>query len=179
MAVTLTRTGAASGDVAFTTNLPPDAVYDYLSDFQKHSEWTEELVTIEQTSEGSPCVGTTFRTTESMRPGSGMRNATCSEITALQRPRLIEWKAWTSTKGGPMAMRSHWAFLIEPDGSGSRVTQRFGFDPPNVWSRIFLRAFFVVADGLLGGMGASPKNITMHAEKLQHVLDVRSAVNNL
>jgi uncharacterized protein YndB with AHSA1/START domain len=166
------RTGPASGEVSFTTALNPEAVYDYLVDFERHPEWSGGLVRLEKTSEGPPGVGTTYKTTEALQEKSKkMQDATFCEITALERPCLIEWQARTSATGGPMAMRSRWAFVIEHAETGSRVTQRFALDPTNLSGRIFMRAFIAVADGVFGGVGASPKNIRKHAEKLRQILD--------
>jgi uncharacterized protein YndB with AHSA1/START domain len=174
MAVTVRKTGAYGREFSFSTPLAPEAVYDYLADFEKHSEWVPEIVAMEKTSEGLAGVGTTFTTTESMKPGSKMQDKTYCEITALERPRLIEWRARTEATGGPMAMRSRWAFVIEPEGDGSRVTQRGALEPPNLWSRLFLGVFVPLADGLFGGMGATPKNVVKHVERLQQVLDSKA-----
>jgi len=164
------KTGATSGELSFVTPRPPQEVYEYLADFQKHAEWVDEIVSQTQTTDGPLAPGVTFDTLETMRPGSSMKAPTSCEIVALEPPRLIEWKARTAASHGPMAMRSHWAFIIEPEGAGSRVTQRFSFDPPDVFGAVFLRMFVPIADGLMGGAGASPKNIRKHGEKLAEIL---------
>lgn len=170
MTMTMHREGLTA-QLSFVTPLPPQAVYDYLADFQKHAEWLEgEMVSQEQTSPGPVAVGTTFRTTEAMRPGSNMKGVTYCEITELTPPSRIAWRAHTEATTGMMAMRSAWSFDIAPEGSGSRVTQTFAFDPPNRSSRIFMAVFLPIVDGLLGGMGASPKNVRKHAEALERVL---------
>jgi uncharacterized protein YndB with AHSA1/START domain len=153
----------------FTTPLAPQAVFDYLSDFTRHPEWCRDLVEMEQQGEGPPGVGTRYRTLETMREGAKTKDTTFCEITALEAPRRIEWRARTANEKGPMAMRSHWSFEIEPEGSGSRVTQRYGFDPPNVGSKLMLAGFLPFAD-LMGGMGASPKNVRKHAQSLEERL---------
>jgi hypothetical protein len=179
MSVTLTKTGPASGEVTFSTTLGPEATFDYLADFSKHQEWTDELVTMEQTSAGPVGLGTTYRSVERLHPGDEMKEPTFAEVTALERPRLIEWKTWTSKQSGPKAVRSRQAFEIVPHGKGCHVTHRFSYEAPSVLSKLSLRAFVAVADGLLGGAGASPKQLTKRAEQLQHVLDVRNAVEQL
>jgi uncharacterized protein YndB with AHSA1/START domain len=156
-------------ELSFATALPPEAVFDYLSDFSKHPEWCRDLVSMDR-QEGDRGVGARYRTTESMREGSRMKSETSCEILTLERPRLIEWSARTAPSKGPMAMRSRWAFMIEPDGSGSRVTQRYSFQPPGPSSKVMLRVFSAVAD-IFGGMGASPKNVRKHAETLAARLD--------
>ena len=176
MSVSVKKTGPMSRDISFSTGLQPEAVYDYLSDFERHAEWVPELVKLEKTSEGPVGPGTNYTTTEAMKPGSKMQDQTFCEIVTLDRPRLIEWRAKTAPDGGPMAMRSSWAFVIEAEGTGSRVTQRCALQPPNIWSKLFTTAFVGIADTLLGGLGASPKNVTRHAERLQAILDSKAKV---
>jgi uncharacterized protein YndB with AHSA1/START domain len=171
MAVTVRQTGPTSRELSFVTALAPEQVYDYLADFPRHREWVDEIVSMEPIGSGPAGVGTTYKTVEAMKPGSRMKAPTYCEITALERPRRIAWTARTGATRGPMAMRSRWAFLIAPDNGGSRVTQQAAMEPPNRWSRGFLRLFTVLADGLGGGMGASPKNVTKHAERLRQQLD--------
>jgi uncharacterized protein YndB with AHSA1/START domain len=154
----------------FTAPLPPQQVYDYLSDFHRHCEWTQELLSMEKTTEGPLGVGTQYRTLEAMKPGSKMQDTTSCEITVLEPPRRIEWRARTKADRGPMAMRSRWAFAIEPDGPGSRVTQSYAMEPPNVFARAFLAVFSTIGD-LFGGMGATPKNVKKHAENLEAILN--------
>jgi uncharacterized protein YndB with AHSA1/START domain len=156
--------------------MAPEHVFEYLADFSKHGEWVAgEIISQEPTSAGPIGQGTVLRTREAMKPGSKMVATTICEITTLTAPRLIEWRARTAATGGPMAMRSKWAFEIEPDGVVSRVTQRVTFDPPNRSSRALAAVFVPVVDTLFGGAGASPKNVRKHLEQLQAILDQRAA----
>ena len=172
-AVSVKKTGPTSQELSFSTAATPDAVYEYLSDFSRHAEWVSDIVAQEQTSPGAAGVGATFRTQEAMK--GGMKAPTFAEIVALQRPSLIEWRAHTGATRGPLAMRSHWTFRIEPEGAGSRVTQVQEMEPPNVWARMLMAAFVPLADGLLGGTGASPKNVAKHMERLKEILDGKAA----
>ncbi|HYM15897.1 MAG TPA: SRPBCC family protein [Dehalococcoidia bacterium] len=179
MAVTVTRSGARSGEITFATNLEPELVFDYLADFGKHQEWSDELVAMAPMSGGAAAAGATYRVVDAAHPDSPQKVPTFAEITALERPRLIEWRLWTEPARGPRAMRSRWAFEIAGEGAGSRVTQRFSFEPPDIWSRLSLRVANAIGDALMGGAGMSPNSIVRRAERLQHVMDVRSAVNRL
>jgi uncharacterized protein YndB with AHSA1/START domain len=156
--------------LSFSTRAAPEEVFDYLADPRRHAEWAGTLGAVTQTSDGAVAVGATFRAEERMREGGKAGDVTFSEITALERPRHIAWKARTEPTSGPLAMRSEWEFLIEPDGGGSRVTQRMRFDPPNAMSRLVLAVFRPVAD-LMGGMGASPKMVRKNVERLEEKLD--------
>jgi hypothetical protein len=174
MSVTLTKTGPASGEITFSTTLGPEATFDYLADFSKHPEWTEELVTLEQTSARPLAVGTTYRGVDRTQPGGEMKDPVRAEVTAYDRPRLIEWDTWSDKKP-----RSHWAFEVVPHGKGSHVTHRFAAESSGVFGKLSRKAFVAVADGLMGGAGDSPKQLIRRIEQLQHVLDVRNAVEQL
>lgn len=156
-------------NISFSTSATPEAVYEYVADLRRHGDWAGTLGSVTQTSDGPVAVGTTYRAEERMRPGGKAGDVSFSEITGLERPRRIAWKARTEPTSGPMAMRSEWEFLIEPDGVGSRVTQCMRFDPPNVMSRVFLAIFVPIAD-LMGGMGASPKTVRRNVERLEEQL---------
>jgi uncharacterized protein YndB with AHSA1/START domain len=161
-------------ELSFRTALPPEPVFDYLSDFTRHPEWCRDLVAMDKQEGTAVGVGARYETTESMREGSRMKAKTSCEVLTLDRPRLIEWSARTAASKGPMAMRSTWAFIIEPDGSGSHVIQRYSFQPPGPSSKVMLRGFSTFAD-LFGGLGASPKNVRKHAEALATRLDESAA----
>src|SRR5689334_8115160 len=107
MAVMVRQEGAMRA-LSFSVDLPPEVVYDYLSDFQKHREWVPDIVEMRQETDGPAGVGTRYTTVESFKEGAKMTAATSSEITALERPRFVEWRARTSADRGPMAMRSRW-----------------------------------------------------------------------
>ncbi len=157
-------------NISFWTRANPEAVYDYVADLTRHGEWAGTLGSVTRTTEGPVAVGATYRAEERMRPGGKAGDVTFSEITALDPPRRIAWKARTEPTSGPLAMRSEWEFLVEPEGAGCRVTQRMRFDPPNVMSRVVLAIFTPVAD-LLGGMGASPKMVRKNVERLEARLE--------
>lgn len=168
MAVTSRKAGGWL-NVSFSTAVPPEQVFDFLSDLRRHSEWAATLGNVSQHSEGPPTVGATYEAQERMREGGNAGDATFAELTALERPHRIAWNARTEATGGPMAMRSQWEFLIEPDGGGSRVTQRMRFDPPNLMSRAFLAVFLPIADAM-GGAGASSKMVRKNMERLEQKL---------
>ena len=179
MPVTLTKTGPVSGEITFSTTLGPETTFDYLADFGKHQEWTDELVTMEQTSAGPIAVGTTYRSVERLRPGEEMKEPTFAEVTAFERPRLIEWKTWTSkgTVLSPAARggrsRSCRTAGAATSRSASRSTRRTsGANSHAAPSSPWRTASWVAP-------ATSPKQITKRAEQLQHVLDVRNAVEHL
>jgi hypothetical protein len=92
----------------------PVAVYRRLSDLTRHSDFSDGLAHVEKTTAGPIAVGSRFRSKETV-PG---KLESFSEITALEEPRLIAWKAWV-----PHTMRTRWEFRLERRGTGTRLTQ--------------------------------------------------------
>lgn len=101
-------------EVSVDIQAPVEQVYRRLKDFTKHSEFSNGLVKVEQTTTGPAGVGTRLRAEERV-PG---KYVSFSEITALEELRLIAWKAWV-----PHVMRTRWEFRLERHALGTRLTQ--------------------------------------------------------
>jgi hypothetical protein len=69
---------------------------------------------VEQLTPGPVAVGTRFRSEETV-PGKYVSHC---EITALEEPRLIAWKAWVTHM-----MRTDWEFRLTPAPGGTRLVQ--------------------------------------------------------
>lgn len=93
---------------------PVEEVFRRLSDFTRHSDFSDGLARVEQLTPGAAGVGTRFRSQETIPS----RYVSHSEITALEAPRLIAWKAWV-----PRVMRTEWEFRLTSTGTGTRLTQ--------------------------------------------------------
>lgn len=105
---------------AVEIQVPVDEVYHRLEDLTRHTEFADGLVSIEQITSGPVAVGTRFRAQERV-PG---KVVSTSEITALDRPRLIAWRAWVSG-----AMRVEWEFRLSPSGGGTHLVQTSRWQP--------------------------------------------------
>ncbi|MDX1664067.1 MAG: SRPBCC family protein [Candidatus Promineifilaceae bacterium] len=118
---------------------PPEKVYDYISDFQRHTEWNYQPQKIEKVSDGPVGVGSTFHTTEAlprelpwlMKKLSplffklmGSADHTVAEITAMEPARRLAWKSWQPIRGGKRAVEVEWEILLEPENGGTRLIQR-------------------------------------------------------
>lgn len=101
-------------------NAPIEVVYERLSDFERHSDFSNGLAKVEKISDGPVGVGTQFRASETVPS----RFSSYSEITALEAPRRIAWKAWV-----PRIMRTEWEYILAPAAAGrTRLLQRTRFD---------------------------------------------------
>jgi uncharacterized membrane protein len=101
-------------EVSVEIEAPIERVYERLADLRRHSEFSVGLSSVEQVTPGPVAVGTRFTAQERI-PGKYVSH---SELTALERPRLIAWKAWV-----PHVMRTEWEFRLTPAGDGTRLVQ--------------------------------------------------------
>jgi Polyketide cyclase / dehydrase and lipid transport len=101
-------------EVSIRIQAPIEQVFARLGDFTRHTEFSEGLAEVEQLTPGPAGVGTRFRSQETV-PG---KYVSFCEITALDEPRLIAWKAWV-----PQVMRTEWEFRLMPDSGGTRLVQ--------------------------------------------------------
>lgn len=136
------------GQVAITIQAPAQQVYDYLADFRRHPEWVDNLSQVTQLSTGPIGVGTTFKTQEGPPPVTsrleklrmmvhfvagvlgGARPYSEATITALEPHRRIAWQAGIP-QGAGFFNFAEWEFVLEPEGSATRLTQRFHWKPQN------------------------------------------------
>jgi uncharacterized membrane protein len=101
-------------ELSVDIDAPIEKVYERLKDFTRDPDFSGGLIKIEQTTSGPIRVGARFRAEERV-PGKYTRLA---EITALDEPRLIAWKA--SVEG---IMRTEWEFRLSPTGTGTHLVQ--------------------------------------------------------
>lgn len=101
-------------EVSVDIQAPVEVVYRRLSDFTRHSDFSDGLTKVEQIAPGPAGVGTRFRSQETVPA----RYVSYSEITALEEPRLVAWRAWV--KG---VMRTDWEFRVIGNRSGTHLAQ--------------------------------------------------------
>jgi uncharacterized protein YndB with AHSA1/START domain len=101
-------------EASIDIDAPVEQVYRRISDFTRHSDFSEGLAKVEQLTPGPAGVGARFRSEETV-PG---KYVSYCEITALEEPRRIAWKAWV-----PWIMRTEWEFRLTPSGTGTHLRQ--------------------------------------------------------
>ena len=100
--------------VSVDIRAPIEQVYSRLKDFTRHSDFSDGLATVEQTTDGSIGLGTRFRAEETVPS----KYISFCAITALEEPRLIAWKAWVEG-----VMRTQWEFRLSAYAGGTRLLQ--------------------------------------------------------
>ncbi len=101
-------------------NAAPAEVFAYLSDLEKHPEWSH-CMEIEKTSEGQVGVGASYR---SKGKNFGI---TANETVEVTDHRPNERFAWRTT--GAMGMKFGWSFEMKPQEDGTLLIERF--EPPS------------------------------------------------
>ncbi len=109
----------ATSESQLQISAPPEEVFAYLSDLEKHPEWSH-CMEIKKTSEGPVGVGTTY---QSKGKNFGI---TANETVEVTEHRPSERFAWQTT--GAMGMKFGWSFDLSPQEGGTLVTELF--EPP-------------------------------------------------
>jgi uncharacterized protein YndB with AHSA1/START domain len=97
----------------FAVDRPPEAVFDYLTDPSKVTEWQTAKTSVESLTDGPPRLGTRVR--ERTKPPGGKEFEQVVEFTEFERPHRVR----THIAEGPYPVDGTWSF--EPDGAGTRV----------------------------------------------------------
>lgn len=115
-------TGRASLRTSVAIQRPPEAVFDYLLDVSRHSEWSPKAYRTEGLTPGPVAVGTRFTSYGYVPRDAEHRNDV--EVTAVERPtRLV----LTSTEGSEQFVNT---FTLTPEGSGTRVERLMDMPKP-------------------------------------------------
>lgn len=132
-----------TGEQSVVIQAPIAAVYEYVSDFPRHTEWNHAPVEMTKLTDGPVDVGSVFRTKEQASSSlpwilkliwpllgkiTGSAGYTEAEITALEPDRRITWKAKAPLKNGSLMARSEWEIQLERQDEGTLVTQSVHFE---------------------------------------------------
>jgi len=96
-----------------TVNAPVEQVFDYVSDFARHGEWSGHGLEVTKTSEGPVAVGTTFATV-AKQFGTQREHST---ITEISRAATFAWDSRGSLG------RIHHRFALAGDGGTTTLTK--------------------------------------------------------
>jgi hypothetical protein len=168
------------GETSVVVQAQAQAVYDYLLDFTRHSEWVDNLSKVSQVSQGPIGVGTVFRAQEGPPPVSlmkklrmmvyfiagltgGAKPYSQAEITGLEPGRRIAWRAGVP-KGAGYFNLAEWELVLEPQAQGTRIIQRFHYIPQTP-----------TAERMVGAVSAADleKACAASLERLKKVLEQR------
>ena len=125
-------------------NAPPERVWAVMKDVERWPEWTESMKIVERLDSGEFSPGSKAKLKIRRSP-----NANVWTVTELTPNRSFTWE---TNSGGVKGVATH---VIEPDGSGSKVT--LTVDLSGIVATLFGP---IIA-------GQSRKNVDMEAEGLK------------
>ncbi len=123
---------------------PPDEVFAYLSDLEKHPEWSH-CMEIKKTSEGQVGVGASYR---SKGKNFGITANETVEVTEHQPNERFGWRTT-----GAMRMKFGWSFELTPQEGGTLLIERFEAPSGLVGSLINLAAGSSTRKAMQEGLG--------------------------
>lgn len=112
-------------------NAPREKVFAYVSDLEKHSEFSH-CVEIRKTSDGPVGVGTTYA---SVGKDMGRTVREKVEVTEFKPNERFAWRT-----DGDMGMKFDWSFELKPQDGGTVLIERL--DPPKGVLAAILGALF-------------------------------------
>jgi carbon monoxide dehydrogenase subunit G len=102
----------ASFENTVTIRRPVEEVFTFLADFENVPKWNHAIVETKKVSPGPVGVGTTYRQTRS----APSRSEEAFEVTVFEPTRRLE------VQGGLGPFTARVSYLLEPTGSGTRLT---------------------------------------------------------
>lgn len=116
-------TNTSTGTASVTIDRPPAEVWAAIADVTRMGEWSPECVACRWVGGADgPATGARFEGDNVAKVGSKVvkRWTTTSEVTACEPGAVFEFVAEGYTT---------WRYEFAPDGAGTRVTERFSYDP--------------------------------------------------
>jgi uncharacterized membrane protein len=107
---------------------PAETIYDYVSDFARHAEWSGHGLDVTKDGDGPVAVGSTFSTT-AKQFGTQREHSTVTEMAPGKR------FAWESK--GSLGLARHW-FELTPsaDGGSTTVVKGMEFAQPSFLAKL-------------------------------------------
>jgi uncharacterized protein YndB with AHSA1/START domain len=102
---------------------PPDEVFAYLADVNRHAEWSPKAYRVEGLPDGPIGAGTSFTSYGWVPRDAEHRNEV--EVSAYEPPRRIEF---TGKERGEKFVST---FILTPDGGGTKVERHLDFPKPS------------------------------------------------
>jgi uncharacterized membrane protein len=134
-----------------TVNAPPNAVYDYVSDFTRHGEWGGHGLEVTADGDGPAAVGATYSTTAKLF-GTQREHSTLTEV----EPNNVF--GWDSK--GALGIVHHRFTMSGGDGSTS-VTKSAEFTQPSFLAKV---TSWRLAKDVPAGLRSDLQNIKTHLD---------------
>lgn len=114
-----------TGTASVVIDRAPDQVWAAIADVTRMGEWSPECVACRWVGADGPAVGARFEGDNVLKvAGRTLKSwTTTSEVSACEPGRVFEFVAEGMTT---------WRYDVQPEGSGTRVTETFRYEPTGV-----------------------------------------------
>ena len=106
---------------------PVEEVYRYLSDFERHKEWSLGVAEMEPLTNGPVRVGKEFKASET----TPFKFTSFARVTTLDAPQCIAWDAWDNR-----VMKVQWALEISSHNGATHLVERSRWQPTNLFGMV-------------------------------------------
>lgn len=143
------------GEVSMSMDAPPARVWDLVSDVTRIGEFSPETFEARWTRGSTgPAEGAVFKG-HVKRNGVGPTYWTLCKVTACEPERLFEFSV-----GSDSVTVNNWGYKLEPEGSGTKVTEYFRLEPS-----LPTRAYWLVLGRLRGRTNQKGMRTTLERMK--------------
>lgn len=132
--------------------VPPQAVFDYVSDFTKHGEWAGHGLAVTKDSDGPVAIGSTYSTT-AKQFGTQKEHSAVSEFDP---PKVFGWDS-TGALG-----TVHHRFTVSSSEGMTGVTKSADLTKPSFLAKL---TGWKLAKDIPAGLRSDVENIKKHLEK--------------
>ncbi|HYF73118.1 MAG TPA: SRPBCC family protein [Nocardioides sp.] len=147
------------GEVSLHMDAPPEKVWALVSDVTRIGEFSPETFEARWTRGSTgPAVGAHFKG-HVRRNGVGPTYWTPCQVTRCEPNRLFEFRVGTEE-----VAVNNWGYRLEPDGTGTRVTEYFRLEP-----KFYLRAYWLLLGKLRGRTNEKGMRTTL--ERMKKVVE--------
>ena len=148
-----------NGEVTVRMEAPPEKVWALVSDVTRIGEFSPETFEAQWTRGSTgPEVGASFKG-HVKRNGDGPTNWSPCQVTACVPNELFEFSVGTDD-----TKLTNWGYRLEPDGTGTKVTEYYRLEPV-----FYLRAYWLVMGRLRGRTNERGMRTTL--ERMKEVVE--------
>lgn len=149
------RRSGLGGEVSLHMDAPPEKVWALVSDVTRIGEFSPETFEARWTRGSTgPEVGASFKG-HVRRNGVGPTYWTPCQVTKCEPNRVFEFSV-----GSDAVTVNNWGYRLEPDGTGTRVTEYFRLEP-----KLYLRAYWLLLGKLRGRTNEKGMRTTLERMK--------------
>src|SRR4051794_5348545 len=156
---TMIKLPSLGDEVSLWMDAPPAEVWDLVSDVTRIGEFSPETFEAKWTRGSTGPEEGAFFAGHVKRNGVGPTYWSPCRVTKCVPDQLFEFSVGTKD-----VTLNNWGYRLEPDGTGTRVTEYFRLEP-----KLYMRAYWTVLGGLRGR--TNDKGMRTTLERMKAVVE--------